>query len=273
MSLRSLAPILLVLLAAPCAARAADLIPPAAHRALYELQLESAKNGETSEVHGSMAYEITDACDGWATRQRLALTITNHDGQSIETVSDYLTWERKDGMTMTFRMKQTTDGAVTEQVEGDAKLDSPGGTGTVHYTQPAEANMTLPKGTVFPMAHTELLLAAAAAGKKFLAVPIFDGTGAKGAQDSSVSILAWTAAGATPRPGSGPHARRHAGRFRIAFFDRSKPGDKDRPDGTPDYEVALKYWANGVADDLHMDFSDFVMHGVLKQFAFQPPHC
>ena len=35
----------------------------------------------------------------------------------------------------------------------------------------------------------------------------------------------------------------------------------------------MTYWANGVANDLHMDFTDFVMHGVLKDFAPQPTHC
>ena len=60
--------------------------------------------------------------------------------------------------------------------------------------------------------------------------------------------------------------------MRIAFFDRTKQAT-DKPTGSPDYEVGMKYWANGVADDLHMDFSDFVMQGRLKEFSLQPPHC
>ena len=257
------------LLAAPV--RAAEHVPPAAHRALYDLTLESAKGADTSAARGTMAYEVTDACDGWATRQRLALTVTNREGQDIETVSDYITWESKDGLSMRFRMKQTTDTAVTEQVEGDAKLDSPGGPGTIHYTLPTETEMKMPPGTLFPMAHTEALLAAAQDGKKFIALPIFDGTGAKGTQDSSISVISTAPAG-TPAPDPVLAAMASA-RVRIAFFDRPAPGDKGKPDGTPDYEVSMKYWANGVADDLHMDFSDFVMKGVLKEFAFQPPHC
>jgi len=37
--------------------------------------------------------------------------------------------------------------------------------------------------------------------------------------------------------------------------------------------VGMKYFANGVADDLHMDFSDFVMQGKLAEFTLPPPHC
>lgn len=276
--MRLLATTLLALSIAPVAfatvasapAAAAERTPPAAHRALYELTMESAK-GDITGAHGTMAYEITDACDGWATRQRLSLTITNRDGQDIETVSDYATWESKDGLSMRFRMKQTTDTALTDQAEGNATLDNTGGEGTVHYTVPKEVDMKLPRGTVFPMMHTEALLSAAEDGKKFLALPLFDGTGDKGAQDSSVLVLGWNPKGGTaPYPALENMAN---GKVRIAFFDRVQAGDKSKPDGSPDYEVSMTYWANGVADDLHMDFTDFVMHGALKEFALQPPHC
>ncbi len=257
-------------LTGPDASHAASRVPPAAHRALYDLNLESSHGGDVTAAHGTMAYEITDACDGWATRQRLSLVITNRDGQDIETVSDYATWESKDGLSMRFRMKQTTDTAVTEQAEGDAKLDAPGAAGSIHYTLPEDNEMPLPKGTVFPMAHTDAILEAAEAGRKFISLPIFDGTGDKGAQDSSISIINWHPAGPAPYPALAPL---DSGRVRIAFFDRSKTGAKSKPDGSPDYEVSMKYWSNGVADDLHMDFSDFVMGGKLKEFALQPPHC
>ena len=149
-----------------------------------------------------MAYEVTDACDGWATRQRLSMTLTNRDGQDVELISDYATWESKDGLSMRFRMRQTTDTAVTEQAEGEAKLDSVGGPGTIHYTVPEDKHMPMPAGTVFPMAHTEAIIAAAEAGKRFLALPIFDGTGDRGAQDSSIAIANWGPSGTAPYPGA-----------------------------------------------------------------------
>ena len=56
-----------------------------------------------------MGYEVTDACDGWAVRQRLTMTITNADGQDIQMASDYATWESKDGLKFRYHMRQTTD--------------------------------------------------------------------------------------------------------------------------------------------------------------------
>ena len=54
---------------------------------------------------------------------------------------------------------------------------------------------------------------------------------------------------------------------RLAFFDR-------QPDTTtPNYEVAMRYWENGVADDMQMDFGDFVMNAKMTEFALQPRKC
>ena len=269
MRLRPLAIALLGLATAP--AFAAEPPPPAAHRALYELTMESARGNNVSAARGSMAYELTDACDGWATRQRLSLTITNRDGQDIDLVSDYATWESKDGLKMRFKMRQTTDTALTDQAEGEATLDGPGGGGSIHYTVPEEKDLPLPAGTLFPTAHTQAIIAAAEAGKKFISLPVFDGTSDKGVQDSSVAIVSWDPPGPAPDPAL---AALPSGRVRIAFFDRTPSATKkDKPAGSPDYEVGMRYWSNSVANDLNMDFTDFVMSGKMKEFTLQPPHC
>ncbi len=255
-------------MAAP--AFAADQVPMAAHRALYRLNLESTHGGDVTGATGTMAYEVTDACEGWATRQRLAMKITNRDGQDIELISDYATWESKDGLSMRFRMRQTTDTAVTEQVEGTAKLDKTGGPGAVHYTVPEEKEVPLPDGTLFPMVHTEAIIHAAEAGKRFLNLPIFDGTGDRGAQDSFIVVSNWGASENPPYPAL---ANLPSGRVHVSFFDRNPKPSQDKVAGSPDYEVGMRYFGNGVADDLHMDFADFMMRGKLAEFAETPPHC
>ncbi len=194
----------------------AEPVPLAAHRANYTLTLDSVRQGSNvTGVRGNMAYEVTDACDGWAVRQRLDMTLTNRDGQNVQMVSDYLTWESKDGTKLRFRMKQMTDAAVTEQVEGDASLAAAGGTGEIHYTQPEDKRTPLPQGTLFPMSHTEAIITAAEAGKKFITLPLFDGTGADGAQNTSVFISSWGGPSAAPYPDL---AELPSGRVRVAFF-------------------------------------------------------
>lgn len=258
-------------------AGALEPVTLAGHEALYTLTLDRSRPSSSDVVNadGTMAYEITDACDAWASRQRLTINTSNRDGQDIQMVSDYVTWESKDGLSMRFRMRQTTETAVTEMVEGTATLERTGGPGSINYTLPEPKTMPLPPGTVFPMMHTATIIAAAEAGTKFLALPLFDGTGEKGAQDSGVAIVSWgpTKAAAYPALAALP-----SGRVRIAFFDRPAPGaaEKDsgqKTPGGPDYEVGMRYYANGVADDLNMDFSEFVLSGKLTEFKLPAPHC
>jgi hypothetical protein len=244
--------------------RPATAAPLLAHRALYDLKLDPTKHGDVQAAAGTMAYEVLDTCDGWASRQRLKMTITNSEGQEIEMLSDYTTFETKDGLNMRFRMRQTTDDAVTSDVEGAARLDGPNGAGSAHYTLPHDATAALPKGTLFPTAHTEALLAAAEAGKKFITLPLFDGTTEKGAQDSSIAVINWSGPKPTPWPAL---SKLPSGKVHLAFFDRAATAQE------PDYEVSMRYWANGVADDLAMDFGDFTMDGTLAEFTPVKPHC
>ncbi len=236
----------------------------AAHRALYTLTLSSSRGSDVVAATGTMGYEVIDACDGWAVRQRLAMTLTNSEGQDIQMVSDYATWESKDGLKFRFHMKQTTDQAVTSQTDGDAKLDKAGGPGEAHYTVPDDTTKPLPPGTLFPMAHTSAILAGAQDGKKFLALPLFDGTDDDGAEDSSIVILDWK----QPQTNKYPIlSGLPSTRVRLAFFDRATHSE------VPNYQVGMRYWDNGVADNLQMDFGDFVMDAKLSELTPQPHRC
>ncbi len=110
-----------------------------AHHALYTLTLASAKGGDVVAARGTMGYEVTDACDGWAVRQRLRMTIRNAEGQDIEMASDYATWEAKNGLKFRYHVRQMTDTAVTSQTDGEATLQKTGGPGEAHYTSPSDS--------------------------------------------------------------------------------------------------------------------------------------
>ena len=235
-----------------------------AHKALYTLTLDATKSGDVIAARGTMGYEVTDACDGWAVRQRLTMTITNADGQDIQMSSDYATWESKDGLKFRYHMRQTTDTAVTSQTDGEASLEKPGGVGEARYTSPHDNTSPLPAGTVFPMAHTSAIIAAARDKKHFLNLPLFDGTDENGVEDSFIVVLDWK----LPMPTNWPLlSALPSTRVHISFFDHGPQAV------TPSYEVGMRYWENGVADDMQMNFGDFVMNAKMKDFAAQPRRC
>ena len=166
---------------------------------------------------------------------------------------------------MRFRSHQLNDGTPPDDVAGEATLTALGGAGKVVYTLPKADTKTLPAGTLFPSTHTIRIITAAEAGRKFLSLPLFDGTSAAGGQSSSVVMGGWDKA---PLPTTfAPLAKQPSGRVHIAFFD----GDSD---GTqPDYEVSMRYFANGVADEMSMDFGDFVMSAKIEKLTVHKPGC
>jgi len=234
----------------------------AGHHASYRLTLKSVQDQGVLAADGSMEYELTDACSGWSTSQHLVINLTDRDGRDTRMVSDYATFETKDGTQLTFHSQQLTDQATTSRLSGTAQLDRSGGRGHADFAEPEKKRVALPPGTMLPNAHTRAILEGGAAGKRFLSMPLFDGTGADGAQDTFVTIENWR----PPLAGKWPAlARLPSGRVHVTFYDRDQTGE------LPDYETGMRYYDNGVADELEMDFGDFVMQGRLESLAVKPP--
>jgi hypothetical protein len=103
-----------------------------------------------------------------------------------------------------------------------------------------------------------------------LVVPLFDGTSADGAQDTTTIISAWT----LPQPNAKfpDLAKLGSARMRVAFFDRNAGGAGGGA-SAPDYEVGLRYFENGVADEMQMDFGEFSVNGALQELALLPNPC
>ncbi|HVZ09289.1 cell envelope integrity EipB family protein [Rhodopila sp.] len=239
-------------------------VPLAAHKALYGLTLAKTNSTDVIAARGTMGYEVTDACDGWATRQRLQMTVTNADGQDIVMTSDYTTWEAKNGLKFRFHVRQTTEQAITSQTDGDATLTKLGGPGEARYTSPQQKTVPLPAGTMFPMMHTAAIINAAREKQRFLAIPLFDGTDDSGVEDSFIVILDWK----PPMPTKWPAlSALPSTRVQLSFFDH------DETAMTPSYQVGMRYWENGVADAMKMDFGDFVMDAKMTEFTLQPHRC
>lgn len=239
------------------------------HRAAYRLTLDKVRDpSDIARAEGVMLYEVIDACEGWATRQRFQLTLTDRDGTEVETASDYSTYETKDGRRLRFSLTQTSQGAVSQRVVGEAEVTPEGG--TIRYSEPEAKQEALPPGTLLPMLHTIRTLAAARAGRRLLLTPLFDGTTAEGAQDTTTVIQPWQ--GPAPNPRFPALASLGSARMRVAFFDRvasSAAGGAS----APDYEVGLRYYENGVADELKMEFGDFSVDGRMQELALLPNPC
>ncbi|MCA3324138.1 MAG: cell envelope integrity EipB family protein [Roseomonas sp.] len=250
--------------AAPLTARAL-----ASHRGIYELSLDRAReNAGIIDVSGAMLFELIDACESWASRQRFTMTLRNREGTELETGSDYATLESMDGRNLRFSLTQVTQGAVSSRVVGQAELVADG-SGVARYSEPEAKELPIPPGTLLPNTHTIAALNAARAGQRLLVAPIFDGTSADGAQQTTTFLSPWQ--GPQPVPEAPSLSTLGSSRMRIAFFE---PGAEQAGGAsTPSYEVSLRYFENGVADDMIMDFGEFTVRAKLIRLEEAPGGC
>src|SRR5579872_2928040 len=205
----------------------------AAHRALYAMTLAHSKTDSgVTGAQGQMAYQWGETCDGWTVEQRYKLTLSYAESADVVIVSNFVTWESKDGLRYRFNQKETRNGTVDEEIRGEAQLDGPGKGGTITFEKPDAKTMKLPPGALFPSAHTILLLEKARAGESFLSRQVFDGATVDGA------VLVTAAIGAkVPADPKDPMTNpilQHAGwRVRLAFFPADVTQEK------PDYELGM----------------------------------
>jgi len=233
--------------------------------AIYDLSLAKVRTHDVTGATGQMRFSVADGCTGWGTTQHMVLLIRNADGSLTKTVTDYVTWETKNGSMLTFNLsEQDNDGKPVIDDAGTAIHAGPGGAGTITYSTPANRVMTMPRGTLFPMAHTQAILDAAVRGQKFISVPLFDGTTDDGAQHTFVVILGRGDHGQAPFP---ELAKLTSTDVDIAFYERKNS------DQNPDFRSQMRYYDNGVANSIMMDFGDFVLLGKLERLDIPQSNC
>lgn len=255
---------------AQAASAGADL---AAHRAIYKMSLATSKSGSgVTAASGAMSYKFGDSCDGWIVENKTALSFAYSDGAPVSTTWDFVTWESKDGLHYRFRVRSTKDGVVNEEIDGTADLDGKGKGGVAKFTLPEAKTLPLPAGTLFPTEHTLRMIELAQHGEHLAERTLFDGTGT----DQTFEVSAIIGKASQSAGGKGPDLpginrlllASTSWPMQMAFF----PDGSDDPE--PDYEVGVRYYQNGVADDVLQSFGNFSLKGTLEKLETLPkPDC
>jgi hypothetical protein len=238
------------------------------HRVIYSLRV--ANIGTTSGVvdaRGAISYEFAEACDGWNTKHTFRLGITRSEATEKVVITDYTSWEAKDGLSFNFTSRTRTDGQETENRSGRATLDRRGGSGrAIVEGKGQRRDLVIPAGTTFPTWHTLVVLAAAKSGDTVVWRTLFDGSG-----DGKISGVHVGVQGSEAPGNAEPAAlMAHIGwRFRAAYYDPSQP-DKERPT----YRVAMTVNEAGVTTAMQLDYDDFVLEAKIERIEALPkPSC
>lgn len=250
---------------APAAAPGKVVLEP--HRAVYRLSLRSARNSsKIADVRGAMMYEQADVCDGWTVEQRFQLRFMYAEGDETEMVTNYTTWESKNGQRYRFNVRKFVNGDTDEEIRGSARTKGKGGAGEVRYVMPDADQVPLGRGALFPTAHTVALIEKAQRNERLFNRVVFDGADADGATEVNAVI-------GTARPADLPVdspllKNKTSWPIRMAFFPLADAQD------TPEYELSMRLLSNGVIGSMQIDYGDFVVDAVLEKIEALPKaHC
>lgn len=241
------------------------------HRALYDMTLERARPGSgIAGVAGKMAVEWNNSCTGWAFQYRSVIDVTFDEGAPVRLVSNATSWESSDGRTYRFSVRHKTNGKEMEHIEGVANLTAATGAGKTQLTHPKPLTINLPPGTIFPVAHSLEIMRNAKKGgmPQFVSRTVFDGMDLKGLYQVN-AVIGPVKALRTDIPDKFDKLKGvPSWSVDLAYFAITSSK------AAPDHEIKMQLYANGVADDLVMDFADFIVRARLSQVELLPdPSC
>lgn len=269
---RFTAALLVALVSALAAAGPASAAPAgeplAAHRAVYALSLGDLRSSSAvADAAGRFEFEWSDVCDGWAVNQRFRLALLYEDGLSVSFGWSLSSWESKDGRQYRFFIRRFDGAGEVEQVRGEATLAADG-SGRAVFHEPERREVALPPGTLFPTAHTRHVLAEAARGAAPIWTQVFDGSGEGGPFGVSAVLSRALAPGAPAQIESPLLEGVASWRVSLAYYG-AEPGELE-----PEQEQDLRLFANGVVDEMRLDYGDFVLDADLAGLAPLPrPNC
>ncbi len=228
------------------------------HRAVYDLSLAKFRsNGSVTSAEGKLEFEWDDICTAWTISQRTRVRMTTTEGQVFDFGWTLNALEGRDGRSYRFFIRRLNIDGSNEDLRGKARLGDAGEGGVATFSAPEQREVPLPKGTLFPTAHSLRLIEAARNGELPLWVTVFDGSGDTGLFGINAA-LSETLPAEAPNRFESPLLRGQVSwRLHLAYFGM------DDTVSEPEHEQALRLYANGVVDEMLLDYGDFVLRAEL----------
>jgi hypothetical protein len=238
------------------------------HRAVYALSLGGLTASSTVvDAAGRFEFEWQNVCDGWTVSQKFRIALVYEDGISVSFGWSLSSWEAQDGSRYRFFIRRYDGGGRTEAVDGEAVM-KPDGTGLATFRAPEAREVVLPKGTLFPTRHTLHVLQQAVAGSAPIWTMVFDGSGEEGLFGVSAALSQRLGPQAPARLTSPLLEDLPSWRVQLAFFG-PEAGNVE-----PEQEQGLRLFANGVVDEMTLDYGDFELEAGLTELTGLPePDC
>ena len=257
--------IICVALAAP--AYAVNAVPFLAHRAVYDLSLDTDPSRPTVEAaRGRIVFEFSgSACEGYTQNFRQVAALEGGEFGLRKIDSRSLSFEEAGGKIMRYSGSLTINDGETQDTEGTVEVQ--GDALNVSLVKPEAETVSLKGNAVFPTAHYQSIVAAALKGETTVEARVFDGTGDGKTISDSFAIIGKAlpeskAGDAIKKAGFGGMKRWPV---TVSYFD----GEGQERE-TPSYSMSMELLENGVADSLILNYGDFVLKATLRQIDTLP---
>jgi hypothetical protein len=261
----SLAAVLVFAAFAP-AAGAVDLAP---HRAIYSMKMGKIRAGSAIvDTRGAMYLEWARSCEGWTLTQRVRLKLIDNEGHAVDTDSNFSSWESENGLSYRFTVRNLRNGKVSDDLGGKATLAGKGKAGTAVLERPRGKKFHLPKGSIFPTEHVVQLIERAEAGENRLFRVVFDGASLDGPLEVNAIIGSLINGKKGAKDAKDALTGRPSWPMRLAFFPVKARAS------VPDYELGVRLFDNGVAEDFVLDYGEFTVLAKIEKIEALPlPSC
>ncbi len=255
-------------LSAPAQATGLNM-PFAPHRAVYEMQLDETSAGKNiAGVEGRMVFDISGStCDGYKLENRMVTRIV--DAEGVEVVSDIRssTWEDPKGDKFHFTSSQYLNDQLTDNLEGEAHRETPGGPIVIMLEAPREAQLRIEEAAKFPTQFSLDILDAARAGERVVQTNVYDGseTGDKLFATTTFigQVVTPDAEDASSLQGEDRLAGLRSWPVSISYFEAGGPNES-----IPSYQLSFRLYENGVSRKLRIDYGTFALKGELSLLEF-----
>jgi len=270
-------------LALTAAAQAETIASPvvfAAHRAIYELSIDSSTPGSgVAAVTGRIVYELSgSACEGYTQNMRFVTVTSNSEGSGQTTDLRTSSWEQVPAQKLRFSSSTYSNDQLAEQARGTAQRPSLQDAPEVDLAKPEKKLFNIGSTVYFPMQHSAALIQAARTGQKQFTADLYDGS-----ESGSKVYMTSALIGNKLEPGkgavtalAGQKAEMALGAVAswpvsISYFAKTGDAPVKHKDELPLYEMSYRFHENGVTSNLRLDYGEYAMRGELKELTFLEP--
>ncbi len=239
----------------------------ASHRAVYDLELKSAKErGGIRGVDGRMVIEMEgSSCEGWSVQFRLVNDFQLSKGRNRLVDTRSSSWESGDGMQLQYVEDERVDSRQQDKVRLTVRRNNMSEKAIIKQSQPKPGSYTLPANTYFPIQHQKHLIEVAMAGQMRDKSIVYDGSNGKKTFQaiSFIGKKKHLSIKDMKLKGNGKSLVDGINYWpvSISYF----PTDDNKDSDVPAYQVSFVMFENGVAGNLVLDYGDFAMKGSLVQ--------